>query len=111
MSQAYPQQPPPKSDTNVMGLIGLIMSIVGFFTLISAPIGLILSLFGLRHPQKGMAIAGVVVGIISTLYAAVIAAIMLMYFGTLGAAAAWPLAQPANNKRKNKPPKPSSPRC
>jgi hypothetical protein len=84
LSQAHPPQSP-KSDTNVMGLIGMIMSIMGFVTLISAPIGLVLSLFGLRHPQKGMAIAGVIVGILSTAYAAVIGLIMLTYFGTIGA--------------------------
>jgi hypothetical protein len=86
VSQDYPApQKPASSDLNTMGLIGLILSIMGFMTIIAAPIGLIFSLMGLKHPQKGLAIAGTIVGIISTLYAAVIAIIMLMYFGTIGA--------------------------
>lgn len=86
MSQAYYPPPPakPSSDMNIFGLIGLILSVLGFMTLIAAPIGLIFSLIGMRHEQKGLAIAGVIVGIFSTLYAATIAFIMFMYFGMIG---------------------------
>jgi len=81
---AYPQpqqmpMPGPRSaGTNVFGLIGLIAAILGFFTLVTAPIGLVLSLIGLRHPEKGLAIAGTIVGAISTIFAIV----MALIFGT-----------------------------
>lgn len=83
MEPSAPQ--PAKSEMNVYGLIGLILSIVGFITIVTAPVGLVLSFMGLKHPEKGLAIAGVVVGIVSTLYAAGIALLLLFYFGTIGA--------------------------
>lgn len=85
MSAGLPPPSTPTSETNTYGLIGLILSIMGFMTIIAAPIGLILSLIGLKHPQKGLAIAGTIVGIISTLYAAVITFIFVVYFGAIGA--------------------------
>lgn len=83
-----PAGPPPKpasADTNTLGLIGLILSIMGFMTPIVAPVGLVLSIMGMKHPQQGVAVAGLIVGIFSTLYAAAIAIVMLFYFGAIGA--------------------------
>jgi hypothetical protein len=86
MSQPYYAPPPKPADaTNALGLIGLILSMTGFIMLITAPIGLVLSLMGLKHPDKGLAVAGTVVGIFSTLWAAVWLCIALAYFGMIGA--------------------------
>ncbi len=80
-----PQSQPAPADTNTLGLIGLILSIMGFMTPITAPVGLVLSIMGMKHPQQGVAVAGLIVGIFSTLYAAAIAMVMLFYFGAIGA--------------------------
>ncbi|MCA9269997.1 MAG: hypothetical protein KDA41_16060 [Planctomycetales bacterium] len=78
--QPYPSQPEP---FNTMGLVGLLLSIFGFFSLITAPIGLIVSCMGLKHEPKVLGILGIIIGSISTLYAATAAAFMFLYFGTI----------------------------
>ena len=82
--QPYPQKPAP-SDANVYGIIGLVCGLLGFFTTVTAPIGLVLSYMGLKHPQNGIAIAGLIISIISTLYAAIMVAIMVLWFGAIAA--------------------------
>lgn len=81
MESTPPVTPEPKpSEMNTWGLVGLILSILGFVTGgVTGPIGLILSLIGLKHPQKGLAIAGVIVGALSSL----ILAFILSYFGAV----------------------------
>lgn len=64
---------PPQRVLNIPGLIGMISSIVGLLGLCLAPFfvfsiaGLIVSIFGMRRPDRGMAIAGLVMGIIGTI--------------------------------------------
>jgi hypothetical protein len=64
-------QPAPgeKPAGNTYGLMGLIFSIVGLVCTCAllSPIGLLLSLIGLRNPRRGLAIAGTVVGALGTL--------------------------------------------
>ncbi|MEQ8818841.1 MAG: DUF4190 domain-containing protein [Sumerlaeia bacterium] len=67
----YPQQPyaytkPPQVEMNVPGLVGLILSLVSIVICagLISPIAIIVSCFGLRKPNKGLAIAGLVLGII-----------------------------------------------
>ena len=76
-----PYPPKPESDTNIMGVLGLILGLFGFFTIIAAPIGLVLSCKGLKHPQNGIAVAGLIVSIISTIWAAVWLGVLILYFG------------------------------
>src|SRR5690348_9132833 len=74
----YPQQPmQPQAPvthvfvnaqpTNGLGLAGFITSLVGIVTCgVIAPIGLVLSLFGLMKPPRGFAIAGTIIGLIGS---------------------------------------------
>ena len=51
-----------------MGVAGFVVSLVGFTSLgLLSPIGLILSIIGMRREPKGLAIAGLVVGIVGTI--------------------------------------------
>ena len=75
----------PPVGANGLGIAGFVTSLVGFLTcfcsVVLCPIGLVLSLFGLRHPKKGLAIAGVVIGAIGTLVA--IVGVVLNLLGSL----------------------------
>jgi len=65
--QQYPGYVPvPQPDTNVLGLVGFIVSIVSLmFTCgLLSPIGLILSLIGTFKAPRGLAIAGTVLGVL-----------------------------------------------
>ncbi len=79
-----PHPVPPKPappDTNIWGLFGLLLGLIGFFLWIAAPVGLVMSYLGLKHPNNGLAIAGLIVSIISTIWAAIILGFLLLYFG------------------------------
>ena len=82
--QSYPPQPP-ESDTNIMGILGLVLGMFGFVTTITAPIGLVMSYMGLKHPKNGIAIAGLIVSIISTIYALTVIAVVVLWFGAVAA--------------------------
>jgi hypothetical protein len=67
-----PPPPPPRSPaSNALGLAGFIVSLVTFvFTCgILCPVGLVLSLFGLRKEPRGFAIAGAIIGGIGSIVA------------------------------------------
>ena len=73
MSQAPYQPPtsassPPITPTNTVGMIGFIISLIGLLLTcgLASPLGLLVSLFGLFKPPRGMAIAGTVLGLIGT---------------------------------------------
>ena len=82
--QPYPPKPP-ESETNVWGLIGLLLGIFGFFTWVTAPVGIVLSYIGLKHPRNGIAIAGLIVSIASTVFVAVLLSIVAIFFGSIAA--------------------------
>jgi hypothetical protein len=71
-----PQSPP----SNGLGLAGFIVSLVGLILTcgILCPVGLVLSLFGLRKEPRGFAIAGTVIGGIGTLFAVVVVGAIVM---------------------------------
>ena len=64
----YAPPPPPPEGANVAGIIGFILSLIGCCAVVTAPIGAIVSLFGLKHPRKGFAIAGLILGLIGCLW-------------------------------------------
>jgi hypothetical protein len=90
---------PPKVEENTLGLIGFILSLAGLFLCVAAPIGLILSLMGLRRDPKGFALAGTIIGGITTVFYGIIAAlygvmILAMFAACIGiGVAAQPFAQ------------------
>lgn len=64
---SYPTQPP--ASKNTLGLVGFIVSLVGSLGCgLGAPIGLIISLIALRRQPKGFAIAGMIIGILGSIY-------------------------------------------
>lgn len=83
---APPGYPPPgwipapaPRPSNGVGLAGFICSLVGLLVCLPlAPVGLVLSIFGLRREPRGFAIAGLVLGLLGTL--PVIAFIVLIAF-------------------------------
>lgn len=81
MSQA-PYQPPPAQsfapahppNSNVLGLVGFILSLIGLLLTcgLLSPLGLLISLAGLLKPPRGMAITGTILGLIGTGFLATI---------------------------------------
>lgn len=65
-SPGYGPQPPAQ---NGMAVAGFVLSLVGFFTCcLTSPVGLIMSIAGMKKTdQQGLAIAGLILGIIGTL--------------------------------------------
>ena len=77
-------QPQPQ---NTWGLIGLILSVIGLIGScgLLSPIGLILSTIGLFKEPRGMAIAGFIVGLIGTLFLALVGfAFIMMFLAMIG---------------------------
>jgi len=64
------QQPHPNhSESNGLGLAGFIVSLVGLVSCgLIAPVGLILSLVALGKRPKGFAIAGVIIGLLGSIW-------------------------------------------
>ena len=63
----YQQAPPP---SNGLGVAGFVLSLLGFLGTcgLLSPIGLILSLIALRKQPRGLAIAGVIIGAVGSLW-------------------------------------------
>ncbi len=61
-----PMGAPAPQPVNAAGLVGFILSMCGLLCALCFPIGFIVSLFGLRTPPKGFAIAGTVIGAVGT---------------------------------------------
>ncbi|MBX9736245.1 MAG: hypothetical protein K2X32_04905, partial [Phycisphaerales bacterium] len=73
--------PPVRRRTNVVGLVGFLISLVGVLggcvgAVVVSPVGLVVSLAGLLRRPRGFAAAGVVLGLLGTLWLAL--AIVLM---------------------------------
>ncbi|MEZ6194245.1 MAG: DUF4190 domain-containing protein [Planctomycetota bacterium] len=60
-------------ERNPLGVVGFLFSLSGVLCCVTAPIGLLLSLIALRGRPRGLAIAGVILGLIGTLALAGIA--------------------------------------
>jgi len=83
------QQSPP--GENGMAIAGFVLSIIGFFTCcITSPVGLILSIIGMKKTdQQGLAIAGLVLGILGTLGFIGMVAYFIVVMVFLGGVAFW----------------------
>jgi len=70
MNEQQPQPQYGQPESNGLGLAGFIVSLVGLLVCggLLSPIGLIMSLFAIRKEPKGFAIAGIVLGIIGSLW-------------------------------------------
>ena len=71
--------------SNTWGLVGFIVSLIGLLLTcgVLCPIGLILSIVGLRRPQqRGYAVAGLIIGIVGTVWLVIVA---IIGFGTMAA--------------------------
>ena len=82
MNQPHTHHPAPP-PSNGLGVAGFVLSLLGFLGTcgLLSPIGFILSLVALRKEPKGLAIAGVIIGAIGSLwflFALVIFGFMLM---------------------------------
>ena len=73
-----PYATPAEADpTNALGLAGFVCSLIGVVTCgLLAPLGLLLSLFGLTRPPRGLAAAGTVIGFLGC-----VLGIMAVYVG------------------------------
>jgi len=91
----HPMQPPgygpPPPAQNGMAIAGFILSIVGFFTCcLTSPVGLIMSMVGMKKTdQQGLAIAGLVLGILGTLGLLAILVYVIVVMVLLGGAFFW----------------------
>jgi hypothetical protein len=83
------QQSPP--GENGMAIAGFVLSIIGFFTCcLTSPVGLILSIIGMKKTdQQGLAIAGLVLGILGTLGFIGMVAYFIVVMVFLGGVAFW----------------------
>ena len=77
--QYQPQYQVAPTQTNGLGSAGFVLSLVGllfcwipFFDAIVSLLGLILSAFGMKHKPNGLAIAGLVIGIVALIIGAII---------------------------------------
>lgn len=70
-SPSYPAGPP--SNTNVFGVMGFIVSLIGLLLTcgLLCPLGLLISLIGLFKPPRGMAITGTILGVIGSFFLAI----------------------------------------
>jgi|GEM_PF-330383 len=84
-----PASPPPTHQTHVhiaqpqtngLGVAGFVISLIGFVSCgFVCPIGAIISAFALKKEPKGMAIAGLIIGIIGS----IVPVVILIFFGSL----------------------------
>ena len=80
-SPQFGVQPPQRVGGNTLGIVGLICSVVGLFTVIFLIPGVILSLLGLRKEPRGTAIAGAVIGVAGVLMWGLVLAILIPSLG------------------------------
>jgi hypothetical protein len=81
--QYYSPPPAAQQGANGMGIASFVISLIALFILgvILGPLSVILGLVALKHPKKGLAIAGVVIGSIATIGAIII--LILVASGTI----------------------------
>jgi len=85
MSHPTPVAAPP--PTNTLGVAGFVLALVGLvgfcvpFAALLAPVGLVLSIIGLRQEPRGLAIAGVVLGAIGSLWMLVAIVLLGLFTG------------------------------
>lgn len=72
-TQHQPPMPPPRSESNGLGLAGFIVSLVGLVSCgLLSPIGLVMSFVAMFRQPKGFAIAGFVLGLLGSAWMIII---------------------------------------
>jgi hypothetical protein len=72
-------------EQNGLGIASFIVSVVGLFSAgILSPIAAIMAAFALRREPKGFAIAGLIIGLLGSLWMCLVAAFFLAFFGAMG---------------------------
>lgn len=93
---SYGYQPPqqtiivqaPDQDSNGLGIVGLVISILGIFTCgCISPIGFLISCVALLFPPRGIAFAGAIIGFLGSIWLWIGGAAIVLGFLGLGAAA------------------------
>ncbi|MCA9305693.1 MAG: type II secretion system protein GspG [Phycisphaerales bacterium] len=87
MPNNYPPQY--RNPSNGLGIAGFIVSLVGLISCgLIAPVGLIMSIIAMRREPRGFAIAGLILGILGSLWVLVAVVFVIVMGGLVAAAAA-----------------------
>ena len=72
-------------DENGLGLASFIVSIIGLVSAgILSPVGAVMGLIAIRREPRGFAIAGLVIGLVGSIWICLVSALFLAFFGVMG---------------------------
>ena len=72
-------------DENGLGLASFIVSIIGLVSAgILSPVGAVMGLIAIRREPRGFAIAGLVIGLLGSIWVCFVSALFLAFFGVMG---------------------------
>ena len=72
-------------DENGLGLASFIVSILGLVSAgILSPVGAVMGLIAIRREPRGFAIAGLVIGLLGSIWICFVSALFLAFFGVMG---------------------------
>ena len=72
-------------DENGLGLASFIVSIIGLVSAgILSPVGAVMGLIAIRREPRGFAIAGLVIGLLGSIWICFVSALFLAFFGVMG---------------------------
>ncbi|MDG2476330.1 MAG: DUF4190 domain-containing protein [Phycisphaerales bacterium] len=72
-------------DENGLGLASFIVSILGLVSAgILSPVGAVMGLIAIRREPRGFAIAGLVIGLVGSIWICLVSALFLAFFGVMG---------------------------
>lgn len=72
-------------DENGLGLASFIVSILGLVSAgILSPVGAVMGLIAIRREPRGFAIAGLIIGLVGSIWICLVSALFLAFFGVMG---------------------------
>jgi len=72
-------------NENGLGLASFIVSILGLISVgILSPVGAVMGLIAIRREPRGFAIAGLVIGLVGSIWICLVSALFLAFFGVMG---------------------------
>lgn len=72
-------------NENGLGLASFIVSILGLVSAgILSPVGAVMGLIAIRREPRGFAIAGLVIGLVGSIWICLVSALFLAFFGVMG---------------------------